>query len=77
MPKLKVGTIGLRAGHPRQWEGSALVETCGVCDTDEAMAQKGRGEPRVRPPSSRRAPRPGRTQGSPLRIRSLAQSWPQ
>jgi len=37
MAKLKVGTIGLRAGHPRQWEGSALVETCGVCDTDETL----------------------------------------
>jgi predicted dehydrogenase len=37
MAKLKVGTIGLRAGHPRQWEGSPLVETWGVCDTDEAL----------------------------------------
>jgi predicted dehydrogenase len=37
MGKLKVGTIGLRAGHPRQWEGSQFVETHGVCDTDEAM----------------------------------------
>jgi len=35
MPRLKVGTIGLRAGHPRQWEGSRLVETYAVCDTDE------------------------------------------
>jgi len=35
--RLKVGTIGLRAGHPRQWEGSSLVETYGVCDTDEAL----------------------------------------
>lgn len=37
MAKLKVGTIGLRAGHPRQWEGSPLVETHGVCDVDEAL----------------------------------------
>jgi len=37
MPKLKVGTIGLRAGHPRQWEGSALVETHGVCDVDATL----------------------------------------
>jgi predicted dehydrogenase len=37
MTKLKIGTIGLRAGHPRQWEGSTLVETHGVCDIDEAL----------------------------------------
>ena len=37
MSKLRVGTIGLRAGHPRQWEGSALVETYGVCDTDPQL----------------------------------------
>ena len=37
MAKLKVGTIGLRAGHPRQWAGSALVETHAVCDVDEAL----------------------------------------
>jgi len=37
MSRLKVGTIGLRAGHPRQWEGSQLVETHAVCDTDQAL----------------------------------------
>jgi len=37
MPKLRVGTIGLRAGHPRQWQGSTLVETYGVCDTDKPL----------------------------------------
>ena len=35
MSKLGVGTIGLRAGHPRQWEGSELVQTVAVCDIDE------------------------------------------
>jgi len=37
MARLRVGTIGLRAGHPRQWEGSPLVETHGVCDIDEPL----------------------------------------
>ena len=37
MAKLRVGTIGLRAGHPSQWQGSQLVETHGVCDTDEEL----------------------------------------
>ena len=40
MPRLKVGTIGLRAGHPRHWEGSPLVETWGVCDVDEALTER-------------------------------------
>ena len=35
MSKLGVGTIGLRAGHPRQWEGSELVQTVAVCDIDQ------------------------------------------
>jgi len=39
MAKLKVGTIGLRAGHPRQWGDSALVETWGVCDIDEGLTR--------------------------------------
>lgn len=40
MAKLKIGTIGLRAGHPRQWAGSPLVETHGVCDVDEALTKQ-------------------------------------
>jgi len=40
MPRLKVGTIGLRAGHPRHWHDSPLVETHGVCDTDEALVRR-------------------------------------
>ena len=40
MPRLKVGTIGLRAGHPRHWQCSPLVETWGVCDVDEALTQR-------------------------------------
>jgi predicted dehydrogenase len=40
MGKLNVGTIGLRAGHPRHWDGSPLVETYGVCDVDEALTQQ-------------------------------------
>ena len=39
MAKLKVGTIGLRAGHPRQWDGSPLVETWGVCDINEELTR--------------------------------------
>ncbi len=40
MNKLGVGTIGLHAGHPRQWAGSALLETKAICDVDEATLQR-------------------------------------
>ena len=49
MRKLKVGTIGLRAGHPRQWESSPLVETHAACDTDEALLRSVAAEGRPVP----------------------------
>ncbi len=36
MAKLGVGTLGLHAGHPRQWASSALLETKAMCDVDRA-----------------------------------------